>query len=479
MKKIKYTIAIVSLLANSMAWSQVTITNNGASITNASSDIHIRGSYINNSTGNIANGGNIYISKDLSNYSDNRIFVTNAGKVIFNGIQQQNIFGDSAIDFFKVDINNSNSDLVLNQSIHVSDTLILNSGNINLNGKDINLGTTGYLTGENNNKRIYGSTGLVKAQRHISNTGLSNNIAGLGIYISTPDDFGYTIFERGHSEQTFTGDSSILRYYNFVPTYEGHIDTLKIIYLDNKETIPNEYLYKVFTSLNGGIDWKNKGGIVDTNGNFILSTTVSPPDISSARFSIFPTENFATCLPNDPNYISAIFLVSSQAINGDSVKFVQLSTSKPTEYNWNFGDGSTTTEASPFHNYHLAIDSVKAFYPIIMTVTNGLCSDTRKKTILISPDTNALRSMVTFNGISFIHLFPNPNQGFCNLEITTFEVADISIDIMDHEGNSISKIITRADNFSEQLNFDQLASGLYILKVQAGNDQRVMKLVKL
>jgi hypothetical protein len=479
MKKIKYIIIIICHSISLTGWSQFIVYNKGISITNASSDIHIKGSYLNESNGNIANGGRIYISEDLINNSNNAVFATKAGKVIFNGIVQQNIAGTSTINFFNLDINKPLGNILLGQNAIINDTLKLSRGSLNLNSKNIDLLGTGYLANENNANRIFGNSGLIKALRLFQHPGLSENIAGLGLYISSKDNFDTTYFERGHRIQTFSGDSSIYRYYNFTPTNPGNIDTLKFSYLDNSETIPNEYLYKIFSSDNDGLLWKNKGGLIDTINNFVLTTTVSPPDLGKTRLSVFPTENFATCLPNDPNYISAIFLVSTQATNEDSVKFVQLSTPNPQSFTWNFGDTRTATEESPFHVYHLSIDTIASSYPVTMTVTNGICSDTRKKTIQINPATNALRNMATFKGISFIQLFPNPNEGICNLEVSTFEVVDLLIDIIDSEGNSIHKIIRRTDNFNEPLNFDQFASGLYFLKVQAGNDQRVVKLVKI
>jgi hypothetical protein len=418
------------------------------------------------------------ISGDIVNNSDNTLFPTKAGKLIFNGTGQQYISGTTVIKCFQADINKPSGNIVLQQNVIINDSLRLLKGSIDLNSKNIDLLGTGYLALENNQNRVFGNSGTIKAVRLFQHPVLSENIAGLGLYISSKDNFDTTYFERGHTMQTFTGDSSIFRYYNFTPSSVGHIDTLKLSYLDNSETVLNEFLYKVFASQDNGIDWKNKGGVVDTNRNFVLSTTVSPPDIGPIRFSVFPTENFATCLPNDSNYISAIFLVSSTANERDSVKFVQLSAPVPQSYNWNFGDGITTTDASPYHVYDLP-DTIASFYAVTMTVSNGVCSDTRKKTIQINPAMNTLRNMTSYQGINSVQLFPNPNSGLFNVEVSTFDIADITIDVMDPTGNTLSKMAVRSDSFKQQLNIDELSPGLYFLRVQAGNEQRIVKLVKL
>jgi hypothetical protein len=468
----------VYLFNLSFSFAQSGITNKGVSMTNTSSDIYIKGNLINASGGNIANGGHIFISNDIINNSGNSLFITDAGKISLNGNGQQKIAGLSPIQFFKLDINKPEGIIVLQQNILIKDTLSLLKGSIYLNTYNIDLLSTGYLSHESNINRVFGNLGVIKATRLLQHPALSENIAGLGFHITSKDNFDTTFIERGHAAQSFAGDSSIFRYYNFTPSSAGHIDTLKFSYLDNAETVPNEFLYKIFLSENK-IEWGNKGGFVDTSQNFVISTTVSPPDISSVRFSIFPTDNFATCLPNDPNYISAIFLASTIASNGDSLKFVQLSTPDPQSFTWNFGDSFTSTEESPYHAYHLPVDTIASTYPVTMTVSNGICSDTRKKIIEIIPATNSFRNIASFHGISFAGIFPNPNPGVFTLDISTFGQADISINLMDSEGNTVSKIMTRGDYFNQQINIEQLASGLYFLKIMAGNDQRILKIVKL
>jgi hypothetical protein len=478
MKKFKIFLFNLVLLTSGLTLAQVTVYNKGTSITVSRGRIFINGNYINESSGNIANGGEIHISKDIINNSDNGLFTTRAGTLVLNGNGLQNISGNAIIDLFKLDVNKPSGNIVLQKNLIIHDSLRLLRGSIDLNSFNIDLLGTGRLAFENNKNRIYGASGVVKALKLFQHPALSENIAGLGLYISSGNNFDTTYFERGHSVQTFAGDSGILRYYNFSPSSAGHIDTLKFSYLDNSETIPDEFLYKVFMSDNG-TDWKNKGGLVDTIHNFVISTTVSPPDINKVRFSIFPTENFATCLPNDPNYISAVFLASTTASNGDSLKFVQLSTSDPQSFAWNFGDSCTSIEESPYHVYHLPIDTIASSFPVTMTVSNGICSDTRKKTIEIVPATNSLRNMASFNGISLASIFPNPNSGVFTVDISTFDQTDISINLMDSEGNTVNKMMARGIYFNRQINIEQLSPGLYFLKIMAGNDHRILKLVKL
>lgn len=462
------------------AFSQTNVINTGTEITNAGTQIYINGSYVNGKSvkAKIANQGSFYIKSDFLNYAPHGVFETKRGQVVFNGNGIQNIKGDSSINFFKIVINNSGNDIVLHQNIKVRDSLSLLKGNVFLNGNNINLESTGYIYGEKNGNRIYGDSGVIKITKLLRETKLLENIGGLGIFISTRDNFGYTLIERGHKSQTFTGDTSVGRYYNFYPSNTASVDTLKILYFD-KESTSNENFYKVFASFDGGIEWKNKGGFVNPSSNSIVSTSVSPPKIIRARFSIFPTQNFATCLPNDTNYISAVFLVSSTAMEGDSVKFVQLTKGDISGVTWNFGDGNISKEESPFHTYSHENDTEKKVYSITMTVTNGVCSDTRKKSIEVSPNPKNQRPENMFTGIEYVDLFPNPSSGSMNVIVKPTLLSDINIEIINSQGKSIHNITERSSSLNRQINVEDLATGVYYVKFRVSEDVRVLKMVKL
>jgi hypothetical protein len=114
-----------------------------------------------------------------------------------------------------------------------------------------------------------------------------------------------------------------------------------------------------------------------------------------------------------------------------------------------------------------------------MTVTNGVCSDTRKKAIEISPNPFNLRNAALFNGIEFVNIYPNPNTGSMNVEVKTNNVADINIQIINMQGAIVDNLTVKSSSFKSQLDFGDLASGLYYMKFQVGEDMRILKMVKL
>lgn len=59
--------------------------------------------------------------------------------------------------------------------------------------------------------------------------------------------------------------------------------------------------------------------------------------------------------------------------------FVDSSTGNPTSYLWNFGDGVTSTEQSPFHQFSYA-----GYQTVTLTVTKGNISSTYQYSFLVS-----------------------------------------------------------------------------------------------
>jgi len=479
--KYYYYIPLLVLLITFASNAQVTVTNKGVEITNTS-NLYINGNYINATAGSIANGGNIYITNDITNTSIKDLFVTASGKVILTGSTTQNINGDS-INFFSLIINKPSGEAVLNKTIYVADTLNMLNGNIHLNGSTIHLGLTGRLYNEKNSSRIYGSSGVITSRLFLSSSSITQNISGLGIYIASPSNFGFTDISRGHGVQHSNGDTSIYRYFDIFPvdnTKSGLINKLKISYLD-KEVAPGENTYKIYSSSDNGFSWLNKGGTVDTINNTIETTTLSPPEIKHLRVAVFPIVNYATCLPNDPDYISAVFLVSTNDFKGDSVKFIQLTEGANQNFIWNFGDQTTNViERDPIHIYNLP-DTTKTAFIVSIKVTNGICSDTRVKKIIISnkPVLRIQDDQTLYDLFQTAKIYPNPVSDDVSIELSSSGKWDVTVLVLDAVGSLVKETTLKAGSIKQQISFSDISQGIYVIKLQAGEDQKVFKIVKL
>lgn len=458
------------------ASAQVTVTNKGVEIFNTQSSIYFNGHYLHDSTSSIVNGGSIHFRGDLINNSQNRLFITNAGKVILDGESPQNVSGNNGIDFHKLQVNNGSGSVVLFTDIAVKDTLSLQKGNINLNGKKIDLGTAGYLQGETNQNRVWGTSGSVKAVRFINNPKISESAAGLGLCFQSSDNFGTTLIERRYGTQVSNGDNSISRYYLFSPATPVNIDEIKFTYLSGEGVLGQEGLYKIFTSLDG-VDWRNKGGFPNLENQYVSSQTVSPPDLGTAFITLFPIESYATCLPNDSNYISAVFLAASEVAAGESVQFVNLSDPEPTTILWNFGNGGASTEKSPKHTYQLYGQPEDSF-EVYLTVSNEYCSDTRKKIITVVPASPKKVASV-YEGILNVNITPNPTDSRFKLEVAATQETEITMSLYDMQGVLMETRKAYGQDLKEEFSIGGGRTGMFLLKVQTGSQTRTLKVIKL
>ncbi|NLK53510.1 MAG: PKD domain-containing protein [Bacteroidales bacterium] len=78
---------------------------------------------------------------------------------------------------------------------------------------------------------------------------------------------------------------------------------------------------------------------------------------------------------------------------GQSVQFTDKSTNSPTSWNWNFGDGGTSTLRNPSHTYHTA-----GTYTVTLTAINSAGSDGETKTGYITINPSVIAPVAAFTG---------------------------------------------------------------------------------
>ncbi len=103
----------------------------------------------------------------------------------------------------------------------------------------------------------------------------------------------------------------------------------------------------------------------NTPGTYTITLTASSGSCSNTR----TRTSYITVL-NGP---TASFSTSLTLCTGDSAVFANLSTGNGTPlttYNWNFGDGNSSTQVNPRHFY-----STAGSYSVLLTAGNGTCSD--------------------------------------------------------------------------------------------------------
>lgn len=123
---------------------------------------------------------------------------------------------------------------------------------------------------------------------------------------------------------------------------------------------------------------------------------IAPPSDGSPGYNIYvsdrgidnsqnPSENDGHIyeFKVDPNQPPTADFTSSQSFGSMTVDFTDASTGLPQTWSWDFGDGTSSTEQSPSHNY-----ATPNTYSVSLTVTNTAGSDTKTQSVVVNPPTS-------------------------------------------------------------------------------------------
>jgi len=158
------------------------------------------------------------------------------------------------------------SNPTLGSNFTVNGTLLLQR-DINLSGRTITLGSSGYLN-EGTNK-FYGNTGSITTTRTLNN--ISNqNVGGLGFVITSAANLGSTQITRGHAIQTAGDNQGISRFYDVTPTTNTGLNaTATYNYHESELNGIEEANLRLFHSTDAGTTWVNMGGTVSAGNNTV------------------------------------------------------------------------------------------------------------------------------------------------------------------------------------------------------------------
>lgn len=378
-----------------VAFTQVDVYNKGITITiKSGTTVHIDGGLTqapkDGTHPEIVSEGEVYLTGDLDNQTEKNIF-TNAGTVVFYGDSAQAIKGDSSIYFYGLKVNKGNNEVTLEHDIKVTDTLDLISGNVHLNTFDIDLSTSGILNGEDNDNRVYGDNGVLKATRTL--TGNTGNIAGLGFEIESNVSLGTSVIQRGHSTQAGASTGSIFRFYKITTTNTGDIlDAVKFTYLDDNEFNGlTEAKFTIWQSDNNGIVWD----LQESNPSATDQLKAENIEINASPVLFTVAESTCLVLPTVDLGQDTFYLCETDTLELDAQNPGLF-------YYWSTTENTQQIELTTGGEYHVAVrdangcvgyDTVQVIekpYPVVDFDVVYVCQDDStefKNTSSISSDT--------------------------------------------------------------------------------------------
>jgi hypothetical protein len=203
---------------------------------------------------------------------NNGSFLTDSGTVVFSsdaGAAGAFIGGANPVSFHHLTIGNSAGDLRLNNDAFVTGRITLDSGNLQLNGYLLDLGSSGSIVGERNEARITGVEGGAIRVTSVLNGPHSVNPGNIGVEITSDANLGATVITRGHFQLTnSSGETSIERWFDIAPETNTSLHaTLRFFYLDGELAGKNKNALALFSGDETWTRWgKDDAGAGDNAG---------------------------------------------------------------------------------------------------------------------------------------------------------------------------------------------------------------------
>lgn len=149
----------------------------------------------------------------------------------------------------------------------INGEVIIEQGNLLLNGKTLTLGPDAMLE-ESGNGTVSGSSGKIVTTRTL-NAPAGLNVAGMGAVITSNANLGSTLVERYHDARTGNSHQGIKRVYRIVPANNSGLNaSLGFKYAHSElNAIPENNLV-MFKSADGQSGWELLSGNLDTANNW-------------------------------------------------------------------------------------------------------------------------------------------------------------------------------------------------------------------
>lgn len=410
---------------------------------------------------------NIGLQHDAASASLDNIFK-------FTGNVNTSISGATLPLFTNLEVGlTGTSKILLQRAINVSGNISFQSGLLDLNNNNIDLGTSGSISGESETTRILGPNGGFIQIVNTLNAPSSANPGNLGAILTSTQNLGSTIIRRGHQSQTNAGGvgSSVLRYYDINPSNNSSLNaTLRFSYFDAelnsldenglvfwRSTNNTSWANQGFTTRNTTTNYVEKTGI-DAFSRWTLSSISNPLPVQFVLFNA-RCENGRVMLiwKTAQEFNSSYFNVERSA---DGSRWTVVGT-KPAAGNSNGERSYSFSDNAPQTN---------SVYRIAEYDINGDV----KHTGVIRSDCNSKNDW---------KVWPNPVTENFWLSINTAAESKITIKIFDSKGALVGMQQTDLlpGNNLLNINMKKMAAGTYQILANWNNGQiqNAVKIIKL
>lgn len=423
--------------------------------------------------GLLANAGTLEINQDaildIRNTLTNTGIVTSSlgGTLRMGGTVQQTIPA-SISNLTRLVIDNP-ANVLMGGDLNVSDFVNFMNGDLLLNGRVLNLGTTGTINNETEANHIKGNTGSVLASRTGTNfLGTGLNVANLGAKITTAAAVTGITIRRGHTQRTDGTDKGIFRYYVITPSgATTNLDaTLDFSYFQEElDGIPESSLVLFRWS---GTEWENKNYFSrNTTDNFITLNNIPQFSEWTAGNSSAPLPVQLLTFKGQRQAIDKVQLTWQTASEINNLGFeVEMSIDGLNFQTLGFIDGAGNSNTLKSYQF-----------------TANQNSDAHYRLQIIDLQQKKKASAVIFvkGEMPTLTWFPNPAQENLQILLSAQNHADkLFLEVFNAQGTRIFGHTGNKSQIEEKLNqkFKYWSDGLYIFQVVHQNSTYRTRLVK-
>lgn len=410
-------------------------------------------------------------------FSNSGTFTAGSGTVKFTGTADNTITtidGSSNTSFNNLTVDKAAGALKLARNIAVDNTVTFTSNNIELNGFDLDLGTTGSFSGENPNSRISANGGGNVLRTVTLNTPVNAFDPGnIGVEITTNENLGLTTVKRGHVEQVGNGGHSIHRFCEITPANNNALNaTVKFHYFDAELNGITESELELWSSGDNGSTWGLVGvDNLDMTNNFVQKNGIN----KLLRFTLASTSH-------NPLPIQTLSLTGQWVNNNAVLKWITSETQAKYFSIEKSADGRYFSNLATIQGKQNNSNDIVSYEYSDMQPFAGMNYYRLKQ---VSANGSAVYSkIITLNRTSsynnnLINVYPTVTTGIVHIACTSNNASAANILVYNEAGKMVSSksaSLVKGFNYLEQ-NLSTLSNGTYYIKI-AGFNGEPFKVIK-
>jgi PKD domain len=321
-----------------------------------------------------------------------------------------------------------------------------------------------HAAGEGNNLNLYDfdrCTGLLSNQIELVNF---DSVGAAGLAVSANSRFAYFI-TSGYVRQYDLWAPDLASSLDTVAVYDGFVSPwghntwfyLAQLAPDNKIYV-NTPSGSNFLHIIHEPDRKGQSCEFEQHGLEMPSRNAfSMPNFP--YFRLGPLDGSPCDTLGIDNVPMARFRYRKDTVNLLRVAFTDLSYYEPANWNWNFGDNTTSQDTSPVHTFQE--DGV---YEVCLTVGNGNGEGTSCKTLYFGTTANNETKRQKKN----VLVYPNPSSGWLIVQSLDAHMQGEFI-LSDLLGRETARFVLKGWEEPQKINLNDLPSGICLWRIETYN----------